>query len=232
MQKQNIILLLSGGIGIRMGAKIPKQYIEIKGRPLFSYALAGMRASCVDAIQVVAASEWHDQILNELECAGLISFFKGFSSPGLNRQLSIYNGLKDIKVYASLDSLVMIHDAVRPYLTEAMVQNYFVAADSHDGALPVLPMNDTIYQSRDGRVISGLLNRNELFAGQAPEVYRLGKYLIANERLLPDDIVKINGAAEPAIMAGMDIAIVHGEEKNFKVTTPADLERFRRGIER
>lgn len=227
MHKQNVILLLSGGTGTRVGAKIPKQYIDVKGRPLFSYALAGMKASCVDGVQVVAASEWHEQILSEFERAGLMPLFKGFSSPGVNRQLSIYNGLQDIKAYAALESLVMVHDAARPYLTESMVQSYFMAADGHDGALPVLPMKDTIYQSKDGRVISGLLNRDELFAGQAPEVYRLGKYLTANERLLPDDILRINGAAEPAIMAGMDIAIVDGEEKNFKITTPADLERFR-----
>lgn len=227
MHKQNVILLLSGGTGIRVGAKIPKQYIDVKGRPLFSYALAGMKASCVDGVQVVAVSEWHEQILSEFERAGLMSLFKGFSSPGVNRQLSIYNGLQDIKAYAALESLVMVHDAARPYLTESMVQSYFMAADGHDGALPVLPMKDTIYQSKDGKVISGLLNRDELFAGQAPEVYRLGKYLTANERLLPDDILRINGAAEPAIMAGMDIAIVDGEEKNFKITTPADLERFR-----
>lgn len=227
MHKQNVILLLSGGTGTRVGAKIPKQYIDVKGRPLFSYALAGMKASCVDGVQVVAASEWHEQILSEFERAGLMPLFKGFSSPGVNRQLSIYNGLQDIKAYAALESLVMVHDAARPYLTESMVQSYFMAADDHDGALPVLPMKDTIYQSKDGRVISGLLNRDELFAGQAPEVYRLGKYLTANERLLPDDILRINGAAEPAIMAGMDIAIVDGEEKNFKITTPADLERFR-----
>lgn len=225
--KQNVILLLSGGTGTRMGAKIPKQYIEIKGRPLFSYALAGMKASGVDAVQVVAASEWREHILSEFGCAGLMPLFRGFSTPGVNRQLSIYNGLQDIKVYAALDSLVMVHDAARPYLTEAMVRGYFMAADGHDGALPVLPMKDTVYQSKDGKVISGLLNRDELFAGQAPEVYRLGKYLAANERLLPDDILRINGAAEPAIMAGMDIAIVDGEEKNFKITTPADLERFR-----
>ena len=227
MHKQNVILLLSGGTGTRVGAKIPKQYIDVKGRPLFSYALAGMKASCVDGVQVVAASEWHEQILSEFERAGLMPLFKGFSSPGVNRQLSIYNGLQDIKAYAALESLVMVHDAARPYLTESMVQSYFMAADGHDGALPVLPMKDTIYQSKDGRVISGLLNRDELFAGQAPEVYRLGKYLSANEKILPDDILRINGAAEPAIMAGMDIAIVDGEEKNFKITTPADLERFR-----
>lgn len=227
MHKQNVILLLSGGTGTRVGAKIPKQYIDVKGRPLFSYALAGMKASCVDGVQVVAASEWHEQILSEFERADLMPLFKGFSSPGVNRQLSIYNGLQDIKAYAALESLVMVHDAARPYLTESMVQSYFMAADGHDGALPVLPMKDTIYHSKDGKVISGLLNRDELFAGQAPEVYRLGKYLTANERLLPDDILRINGAAEPAIMAGMDIAIVDGEEKNFKITTPADLERFR-----
>ena len=60
----------------------------------------------------------------------------------------------------------------------------------------------------------------------------MGKYLEANESLLPDRILQINGSTEPAVMAGMDIAMIPGEEKNFKITTQADLERFCRMIER
>ena len=94
--------------------------------------------------------------------------------------------------------------------------------------LPVLPMKDTVYESRDGKTISALLNRSQIYAGQAPEVFRLGAYYQANKRLLPDNILKINGSTEPAILAGLSIAMIPGDEDNFKVTTAADLERFRR----
>ena len=223
----HVVLLLAGGVGSRMGLNVPKQYYEVAGRPLIAYCLDGMAESrSVDAIQIVANEEWKSLIISLVEAAGLQPKLKGFSRPGDNRQLSIYNGLRDIRKYADGDSMVMVHDAARPYLTADMIDSYFSAAEGKDGVLPCLPMKDTIYHSGDGKTVTGLLNRSELFAGQAPEIYRLDKYLAANESLPPDKIMQINGAAEPAIMAGMDIAIVSGEERNFKITTLADLERF------
>ena len=88
-------------------------------------------------------------------------------------------------------------------------------------------MKDTVYQSRDGKAISSLLDRNSIFAGQAPEVFLLGKYYEANRRLFPEKILEIKGSTEPAIMAGMDIVMIPGDEGNFKITTREDLERFR-----
>ena len=69
--------------------------------------------------------------------------------------------------------------------------------------------------------------RSRIFAGQAPELFDIEKYYAANVRLLPDKIMSINGSTEPAVMAGMDIAMVTGDENNFKITTMADLERFK-----
>ena len=102
--------------------------------------------------------------------------------------------------------------------------------DGHDGVLPVLPMKDTVYLSRDGKCVSSLLNRQEIFAGQAPELFVLGKYYEANEQLLPQKILQVNGSTEPAVLAGMDIAMIPGDEGNYKITTKVDLERFREYI--
>jgi 2-C-methyl-D-erythritol 4-phosphate cytidylyltransferase len=153
--------------------------------------------------------------------------FKGFSMPGENRQLSIYNGICDIMEYAGGDDYVFIHDAARPFLSGNMVTECVTSVNGHDGVVPVLPMKDTVYLSDNGRVISTLLKREAVFAGQAPELFVLGKYIEANRRLLPNDILKINGSTEPAVMAGMDIAMIPGDEGNFKITTKADLERMR-----
>ena len=79
--------------------------------------------------------------------------------------------------------------------------------------------------------MKSLLNRNEIYAGQAPELFRLGTYYEANKKLLPDQILRINGSTEPAIIAGLDIVMIPGEESNFKITTKSDLERFRKMIE-
>ena len=224
----NIALLLSGGTGTRLGADIPKQYIEVSGKPIIAYCLECLSAHCeIDVIQIVAAPYWQEQIAGWLEIYDKGGKIKGFSLPGENRQLSILHGLEDIRKYADDESLVLVHDAARPLLSEKQVTECLSAALGHDGVLPVLPMKDTVYQSTDGKRVTALLNRSEIYAGQAPEVFRLGKYYEANKRLMPDEILKINGSTEPAIMAGMDIAMIPGDENNFKVTTKADLDRFK-----
>ena len=72
--------------------------------------------------------------------------------------------------------------------------------------------------SEDGEKVSELCDRGKLFCGQAPEVFALNKYYEANRRLLPDDISYINGSAEPAVMAGLDVCMIEGCERNCKDT--------------
>ena len=122
---------------------------------------------------------------------------------------------------------VFIHDAARPYLAQPLIDACYAALPGHDGVLPVLPMKDTVYESADGRSIDRLLDRSRIFAGQAPELFLFDKYVEANKALLPDKILLINGSTEPAILAGMDIVMIPGDEKNQKVTTNADMEKFR-----
>lgn len=223
----NIALVLAGGTGTRLGADIPKQYIEVNGKMIIDYCLDTMEhSSDIDDVWIVADEMWQQHIKK-------INKFRGYVCPGRNRQLSIYNGLKAIE--ASLadeekDVNVLIHDAARPFLTEKLISECVKAADGHGGVLPVLPMKDTVYYSEDGKVISSLINRDKVYAGQAPELFRLEPYIKANEALLPDKILLINGSTEPAIMAGMDIAMIPGDENNYKITTKADMERFMRII--
>lgn len=244
----NTALVLAGGIGTRLGSDIPKQYIKVNGKMIIDYCLKTLDESeYIDAIWIVADSLWQDKIK-------LPEKFRGFSLPGNNRQLSIYNGIMDIysyecgrhkngdmsesvvpdknvleaKVSDSAADIVLIHDAARPNLTEAMIQECMNAVrnDGYDGAMPVLPMKDTVYMSSDGKKIDSLIDRSTVYAGQAPEVFVLDKYIQANKVLIPDRILSINGSSEPAVMAGMNIALVNGEENNYKITTKADLKRF------
>ena len=92
--------------------------------------------------------------------------FKGLFRSGRNRQLSIYNGLQDILTYAEAEDTVLIHDAARPCLSEALITACIDALDGHDGVLPVLTMKDTVYLSRDGKSVSSLLNRQEILPGR------------------------------------------------------------------
>ena len=199
-------LILSGGTGTRLGADIPKQYIEVNDRPIISYCFETFaKSGYIDDIWIVADGRWQEYI---------------------------FNGIEDIRGW--LESIgiddkgsVLVHDAARPMLSEELIGRCVEGAKGHDGAMPVLPMKDTVYLSEDGVSVSELLNRSRLFAGQAPELFDLEKYYTANMALLPDRILSINGSTEPAVMAGMDIAMVAGDEGNYKITTAADLERFK-----
>ena len=229
----NVALILSGGTGTRLGADNPKQYIEVGGKPIICYCAERLlRHDKIDAVQIVADQSWHDEIRNWISEEDINKKFKGFSLPGENRQLSIFHGLEDIRKYAPDEDFVLIHDAARPLLSEGMISECIDTVQGHDGALPVLPMKDTVYLSMDGKKVDNLLDRNRIYAGQAPEIFRIGKYYEANKQLLPTEILKINGSTEPAVMAEMDIVMIPGDERNFKITTKADLERFREIVEK
>ena len=229
----NVAIILAGGTGTRAGLEVPKQYYEVNGKPVISYCLHTFLVhEEIDAVQIVADRMWHGYIMQHLFALPCNEKFRGFSVPGENRQLSVYHALADIRRYALDNDFVIIHDAARPCVMAVQIKNCLKAAKGHDGALPVLQMKDTVYLSGDGKAVSSLLDRGKVFAGQAPEVFLLGKYYEANRALLPHKILKINGSAEPAVMAGMDIAMIPGDEGNFKITTVADLKRFREIVQK
>lgn len=224
----NIALVLAGGTGSRVGGDVPKQYVLAAGKPVISYCMETLtNHEEIDAIQIVADRRWQEFILEHVPKDKLW----GFSPEGENRQMSILHGLEDIRKYASDEDWVLVHDAARPMVRAEQIHDCLAAAFGHDGVIPVLPMKDTVYSSQDGKTISSLLDRSRIFAGQAPELFRLGVYYKANIRLLPEQIKKINGSTEPAILAGCDMAMIPGEEENFKITTGEDLRRFRRLVE-
>lgn len=225
----NIAIILAGGVGSRVKSDIPKQFVELSGKMMIIHSMEPFGESMlVNNIQIVADSSYREMIEDALTDEPLISEkVLGFSDPGENRQLSIYNALKDIEKMGLGDMVdgVIIHDAARPFVMRETIEECLLSLDKHDGVMPVLPMNDTVYFSRTGERVDELLNRNTIFAGQAPEAFRFHKYLKANEDLLPDKILMIKGSTEPAIMAGMDVAMIPGDQRNFKVTTDVDLER-------
>lgn len=230
----NIALLLSGGIGTRMGTDMPKQYLDVCGRPIISFSLETLlHHDRIDALYIAAEPVWRERIREWLHLYDKNGKFRGFSETGKTRQISILCGLEKIKADAADTDCVLIHDAARPMLSSAQITDALQAMSIRcpDGVMPALPMKDTVYASKDGKRVFALLERREIFAGQAPEVFRFGKYYEANRRLLPDALLCINGSTEPAVLAGLDIAIIPGDEKNFKITTEADLERFRKIIE-
>ena len=235
----NIALLLSGGTGSRIRSEIPKQYIRVGGQMIVTRSLCRlMMHGLIDGVWVVAAREWQDAIVEDV-CIALRDStgnaeeylqwkqkLLGFSAQGDTRADSIYRGLLDLRQCMDPMDVVLIHDAARPMVSRELITSCLMACATHDGAMPVLPMKDTVYESADGQVITRLLERQHVYAGQAPEAFRYGKYLEAYRRLSPAQIASLHGSTEPAIMAGMDIAMLPGDENNYKITTPMDLKRY------
>ena len=214
-------IILSGGTGTRLGVERPKQYIEVNGSPIISDCICTFEnCDVVDKYVIVAAGEWEDYLK---KCVS--QKFIGFAAQGENRQLSIYNGLLAINDMATSDDIVIVHDAARPFVTDETIKSLIKACEKADGAMPALPVKDTMYIQENGRV-KALIDRDSLIAGQAPEAFKFGKYLQANNDLLPDRILGIRGSTEPAFLAGMDVAVISGDEQNFKITTKEDLDRY------
>ena len=162
----NYAIILSGGTGTRLGRDIPKQYIEVGGKPIIMYCIKTMeKTQCVDGFCVVAAQEWQEEIRRWMEQSHIKKFL-GFAQAGKSRQHSLLNGLSFLMGRDPEEGAkVLIHDAARPNVTSTLITNCFEALKEADGSMPVIPVKDTMYLSKDRKEITGLLNRDEIFSG-------------------------------------------------------------------
>ena len=207
----NIAIILSGGVGSRMKCETPKQYIEANGHPIIYYCIKTfLRSSIIDIIIIGLSEEWRPlvaSLIDELTPSKPI----WFSKAGETRQYSIYNALKEAQIHhAAMDDVVIIHDAARPLVSLNLIEDCLDGCREAEGVLPVIPVKDTLYRSVDGCHISNLLNRQELFAGQAPEAFRFGRYLALHEQMTREELLKINGSTEIAYKGGMSIKLIKG----------------------
>lgn len=225
-----IAILLAGGTGSRMGTGMPKQYQFVNGKPLIAYSIDTLATHPLIFGLWIVAEEAYEPIIHKVISA-YPDRLLGFSRPGSTRQLSIRNAISDLRCMCSNDDRILIHDSARPAITKDLITQCIEALEQHDGVMPVLPVTDTVYLSQNGHTIHSLLDRDLLYAGQAPELFRLKAYADAMNRLSEEQLLTIHGSTEPAVMAGLDIALIPGDAGNFKITTPEDLERFRSRIE-
>lgn len=222
----NIGLILAGGVGTRMGADRPKQYLLAGGRPIIAYALRIFEKHTeIDRIVLVADEAWRDYI-GEWILKENITKPVNYANPGKTRQHSIYNGLKCCADFAAEEDIVIVHDAARPLVSDKIISDCIAGAKEKGGAMPVIPVKDTVYRSADGNTITNLLTRSEIFAGQAPEAFRFGPYYEVHNSVTDDEIAKTVGSSEIAFRHGIEIKLVEGSERNFKITGREDLERF------
>ena len=220
-------VMLAGGIGSRMGQAIPKQYIDVEGKPVLMHTLEKFQ-NCekIDRVVIVADAEWRDQIRAWLTQYGFTKFLD-FADPGATRQHSVFNGVAVCKKYSDCDKdIVLVHESARPLVTNDMILRIIDGLDGYDACIPVMPMKDAILLSKTGDTIDGLLDRNQLFRGQAPESFRLLPYYELNRQTPDDELGKYLGDHELCFHYGWKVHCIPGEETNFKLTTPDDVEHM------
>ena len=200
------------GAGARFGSPIPKQFHRLAGRPIFLYALDTLRNSRLfGEILLVCHPDWIDTARN---LAPDVSIVAG----GATRQESSYLGLKALR---SRPELVLIHDAVRPFLTETIVKENLAKAAEFGAADTCIPTADTIvYTSEDNAFIESIPLRRRCLRGQTPQTFRTQLILEAHEAAI---LRGERDSTDDCRLVRAPIAIVAGTEENIKVTSDLDL---------
>jgi 2-C-methyl-D-erythritol 4-phosphate cytidylyltransferase/2-C-methyl-D-erythritol 2,4-cyclodiphosphate synthase len=216
-------IVVAAGKGERAATgadSLPKQYRPIAGKPMLTRSIEAMLASpAVDLVVPVIHGD-HDDLFAALKLsdARLAPPVIG----GASRQESVLAGLTSLGPLRPKH--VLIHDAARPFVDTPTIEGVIAALMENDGALPVVPVTDTIKRSRDGRSVVHTERREELFAAQTPQGFRFERLLAAHLRVArqPDAFTDDCSIAE---WAGLSVAMTRGSPANFKVTHAEDFFR-------
>lgn len=231
---KSIALIPAAGMGKRMGASINKQYLQLNDVPIVARTISVFEQSpLIDAVYlVIPAEEIPYCQKNIVEMFGF-SKIAAIVPGGKERQNSVLNGLKAMREHVSDDDVILIHDGVRPLITEHLLAESIKTARLHDGALTAVPVKDTIKTVRDG-VVCGTPPRESLWQAQTPQSFRFGKILDAH---LSAEAAGFIGTDDASLVerVGGEVYIISGDYRNIKITTPEDLvlaEAFLSGMER
>ncbi len=219
----NIAIVLSGGAGSRFGGQVPKQYLEMAGKPVAVYTLEQFqRCERVEHILVVAEQCWEKELLLWRGRYGLDKL-REIAPAGLDRQHSILNGLLAAEKYAAEeDTGVIIQDAARPLTSPALIDRLIAGLAKAPAVLPVIPVTDTVYYTANGQQVDGIPDRETLRAGQAPEAFRFWAYWELYKNTPPEKRGAMSGSCQLPYSAGWRVKLVPGERENIKLTYQAD----------
>lgn len=224
----NIALIIAGGVGQRMGQDIPKQFINVDNIPVIVYTMAAFQKHPeIDAIEIVCVDGWHEVLYAYAKQFG-ISKLENVVSGGKNGQDSIRNGLYDIaKRHNDDKDLVLIHDAIRPLLSEEIISDNIRVCKEHGNAITVIPCNAAMLKTYDGIQSETQVPRDNLKETQTPQTFFLKDIIAAHKEALEKGIVASVASCTMYIELGRKLYMCKGSEKNIKLTTVEDVEIFK-----
>lgn len=224
MKKKEKVLaiVLAAGKGSRMGGEIPKQYMEVAGKPLFMYSLMAMEEADIDEVFLITAlgdERYCRECVEEFGLKKVVKYIAG----GKERYHSVYNGLK-----AGIDgeyTVVLIHDSARPMIDREYINRVIMDTKEYGGSILTVPVKDTIKTVSEG-FIHKTLERNQLVLVQTPQGFAYDILYKAYQKLMSKKEYQ-QGITDDAMvvemMLGMKVKSTMGFYENIKVTTKEDI---------
>lgn len=216
-----VALVPAAGRGLRMGGPVAKQFLALGGRPLLLHSLRVLQASSLvqEIILAVPTSE-HQYCLDEIVTPHDISKVRKIVSGGDQRQDSVRHALAEVGAEIEI---VLVHDAVRPFVTEDMIVRVIREASVHGAAIVALPMRDTVKQVGQNGVIERTVDRRPLWLAQTPQAFRKDWLEEAHHKAQLNNVHATDDAHLVELL-GRTVVVVEGSGDNIKVTRPEDLD--------
>ena len=225
----NIAIVFAGGSGARMGSSIPKQFLEINNMPLIVHTLRLFQQhKRIDKIYISTLRDYIPYVEHLVEEFRLTKV-AGVVPGGDTAQDSIYLALKKAQEENDENSIVLLHDGVRPFVSYSVITNNIKCVKEHGNAITCIPCYETILVSESGKTVESVPQRSETFIAQAPQSFYLKDILAAHEQIRATAQGYENMVDACTIMNALNIPthMVAGNRGNIKVTTPEDVYTFR-----
>lgn len=223
----NIAIIFAGGTGQRMNTKaLPKQFLKVHGKPILVYTLEWFQNNTyIDDIIVVSLTDYIDYV-NQLSKMYCLDKVRAVISGGASGQASIYNGLKKAIELRGSDNIVLIHDGVRPLISDDIISRCVICTQNFGNAITVSPAIETIFINSDKDYVGEILKRSDCMMAKAPQCFKLNEIMQCHEDAKINQLEFIDSAS---LMQhyGYKLYPVQGPSENIKITTPSDFYMFR-----
>ncbi len=221
----NIALIMAGGTGTRMNHSTPKQYLLLNGAPIVLHTLRAFEScSAIDAICLACASSYLPLMQRMIQEHHLTKV-RYFAEAGKDRRLTSKNAVEAVAPFCAPEDILLIHDAVRPFVTERIILENIRMAREYGAVYTVYPVQDTIVQSLNGKELSDIPDRSALYLGQTPQSFRCSLIQQAHQRYAAQTSpVPVTDDCSLVLQMGHPVYLVSGSKTNIKITTPEDME--------
>lgn len=224
--EKNIAMIMAGGVGARMNSPVPKQFHMIKGKPVIVYTIEAFQLSAaIDEIVIVTIPEWREIIGKYIEKYQLHKVTKVVDGGSTGFE-SIQNGVKSLSETYRDDDVIIIHDAVRPLVSEDIINNNIIGVQKFGNAITSIPATEALLYSDDGQSSQRIVDRDQILRTQTPQSLRLGKLVSIHNRARELNITDSVATCTLLIETGHEVYSILGETSNFKITMPEDVALF------